>query len=105
MIAYAITFYIVGLLIIVAGIAVYRGRTGLIHYYHRKNVVNHIGYGRAMGRPLIIMGISGIICATMSFFGELWVTVGIVVFLVCTFAMLIISLIVTKKYNGKIFSF
>jgi len=105
MIAFAVIFYIVGLLIIAAGIMVYRGKTGLIHYYHRKNVVDHIGYGKAMGKPLSVMGISGIICATMSFFGEFWMMVGITVFFVATIVMVIVCLIVTKKYNGKIFSY
>jgi len=85
MIAFAITFYIVGLLLLACGIAVYKGKTGLIHYYHRKNVVDHTGYGKAMGKPLAIMGISGIISATMSFFGELWITVGIVIFFLVSF--------------------
>ena len=105
MIAYAIIFYIVGLILLLAGIAVYRGKTGLIQYYHRKNVVDHIGYGKAMGKPLSVMGISCIICATMSFFGDLWMIIGLVVFSVGTIAMLIVTMIVTKKYNGKIISF
>ena len=105
MVIFATTFYIIGLLLLATGIAVYKGKTELIHYYHQKNVVDHVGYGKAMGKPLAVMGISGIICATMSFFGELWLTVGIAVFVVGIIAMLIVCLIVTKKYNGKIFSF
>jgi len=103
MIALVIIFYIVGLLLLVIGVAVYKGKTGLIHYHQRKNVVDHIGFGRAMGRPCAIMGISGIICATMSLFGELWMTVGIIVFFVSIIAMIIVSMTVTKKYNGTIF--
>ena len=105
LIAFAIIFYIVGLLILAAGIAVYKGKTGLIHYYHRKNIVDHIGYGRAIGKPLVVMGMSGIVCATLSFIGELWMTVGIAVFFIGIISMLIVCLIITKKYNGKVFYF
>ena len=102
---FAIAFFIVGLLLITIGIAVYKGKTGLIHYYHRKNVVDHTGYGKAIGRPIIIMGISGLISATMSFFGELWLTIGISVFFFGIILLLIFSVIAVKKYNGKIFDF
>jgi len=103
--AFAIIFYIIGLLLIAIGIAVYKGKTELIHYYHRKNVVDHTGYGKAIGRPIIVIGISALICATMSFFGELWLNVGIFLFFICIIAMIIICLIATKKYNGRIFDF
>lgn len=40
---------LIAILLIVLGVLLYRGHTGLVHAYHRAHVRDHAGYGRAMG--------------------------------------------------------
>jgi maltodextrin utilization protein YvdJ len=104
MLIYTITFYIVGLLLLIAGIAIWNGKTGLIHYYHRQNVKDHKGYGKAMGIAISGMGISACLAATLSFLGEDWIWLSTGVFLVGFTVMFIIVVFVQKRYNGGMFS-
>ena len=82
MIIFAVSFYIVGSLLLAAGIAVYIGKTVIIHYYHRKNVTDHKNYGIAMGKAISAMGLSACVAASLSFFGDAFLMVGTIVFLV-----------------------
>ena len=105
MIIFAVTFYIVGALLLAAGIAVYKGKTVIIHYYHRKNATDHKNYGIAMGKAISAMGLSACVAATLSFFGEAFSMVGTVVFLIVMAAAMVKVYFIQKKYNGSMFTF
>jgi len=104
MLLYAIIFYVCGALLLAAGIAIWFGKTGLIHYYHRQNVKDHKGYGRGMGIAISGMGISSCLSATVSFLGEEWIGLSIGVFFVGFTVMFIFAWLVQKKYNDGMFS-
>ena len=40
----------------VLGVLIYRGRTDLVHEYHRTFVRDHAGYGKAVGAALLMLG-------------------------------------------------
>jgi hypothetical protein len=105
MIGFAIIYYLFGILFIALGMAIYKGKTRLVHYYHQKNVTDHAGFGKAMGKPLAFIGVSFIVSASLAFFGEIWLSVGIALSVVSIIAMVVICLVVIKKYNGRIFTF
>ena len=104
MLFYAITFYLVGLLLLVLGIAIWNGKTELLHDYHRRNVTDHKNYGKAMGKAVSGMGISACLGATLSFLGEEWLWLSIGVFFVGFMAMFVVAYFIQKKYNGGMFS-
>jgi maltodextrin utilization protein YvdJ len=104
MIFFAIIFYLIGLLFVAAGIAIYKGKTGLIHYYHRQNVTDLVNYGKAMGKAISGMGASCGIAATISLFGEELITISIGVFFIGFMAMFVIIFFIQRKYNGSMFS-
>jgi hypothetical protein len=104
MIFFAITFYTVGLVILGFGIAIWCGKTGFIHYYHRQNVTDHKNYGKAMGKAISGMGISSCLSATISFLGEEWIGFSIGVFFIGFLAMFVVVYFIQRKYNGGMFS-
>ena len=65
MIQYSIVMFLASVLLILFGIAIYRGRTDLIRGYYQINVKNKAAYGRAIGKSLFIISafliLSGII--------------------------------------------
>ena len=106
MLPYAIIMLAVAALVALISLLIYRGKTQLVHDYHRQNVKDHVAYGKAFGKAMGIlafaMGLSGII----ALFGEkpvvAWTAVAVLLLgLGVGFAML---LRVQKKYNGGIFS-
>ena len=104
MIFYAITFYACGALLLAAGIAIWFGKTGLIHYYHRQNVTDLKNYGKRMGSAISGMGISACLSATVSLFGERLLNVSIGIFFIGFTAMFIWVWFIQRKYNGGMFS-
>ena len=42
--------FVISAIFIVFSILIYRGRTELIHSYHRENVTDRVGYGKAFGK-------------------------------------------------------
>lgn len=104
MIGFTITFYLVGILLLICGIAVWNGKTELIHDYHQKNVTDHKGYGKAMGKAISGSGFSMCFSATVSLLGADWLWLSLGVFAVGFTAMLILMFIIQKKYNGSLFS-
>ena len=104
MIFYAIVFYVCGALLLAAGIAIWFGKTGLIHYYHRQNVTDNKGYGKGMGVAISGMGVSSCLSATVSFLGEDWIGFSIGIFIVGFAIMFILAWFIQRKYNGGMFS-
>ncbi len=46
---FSIILLLTGIALTVIGILLYKGRTSLVHSYHRAYVRDHAGYGKAMG--------------------------------------------------------
>ncbi|MCL2774820.1 MAG: hypothetical protein FWD71_15955 [Oscillospiraceae bacterium] len=104
MIAFALIYYPIAIILIICGIAIWNGKTGLIHEYHRKNVTDFKSYGKAMGKAISGMGVFTFLSASLSLLGEklLWLCIGI--FLIGIILMMIIIYFIQKKYNGGMFS-
>ena len=65
MLVYAIIMFIVAVIFIGMGIAIYRGKTDLIHDYHQTKVTDKSAYGKAFGKAMLVIAtvllLSGII--------------------------------------------
>ena len=61
MLPYSILMFVISAIFIVFSILIYRGRTELIHSYHRENVTDRVGYGRAFGKALLVVAASPLV--------------------------------------------
>ena len=65
MLVYSISMFLVSALFTVLGIAIYKGKTDLIHDYDQTKVTDKSAYGKAFGKAMLliatVMLLSGII--------------------------------------------
>ena len=102
---YSIIMFVVGLLFVGLSIAIYKGKTNLIHDYHQTNVTDKAAYGKAFGKAMLVIAIAMLFSGIVSLLDDSEITAIIAV------AVLIIGLIigfvciaaVQKKYNNGIF--
>ena len=47
--------FLVVLLIVVIGVAIYQGKTNLIHDYHQTNVTDKSAYGKSFGKTMFVI--------------------------------------------------
>lgn len=105
MLLYSIIMFVVGLLFVGLSIAIYKGKTNLIHDYHQTNVTDKAAYGKAFGKAMLVIAIAMLFSGIVSLLDDSEITAIIAV------AVLIIGLIigfvciaaVQKKYNNGIF--
>ena len=105
MLLYSIIMFVVGLLFVGLSIAIYKGKTNLIHDYHQTNVTDKAAYGKAFGKAMLVIAIAMLFSGIVSLLDDSEITTIVAV------AVLIIGLIigfvciaaVQKKYNNGIF--
>ena len=102
MLAYSITMFFVAVIFVGMGIAIYRGKTDLIHDYHQTKVTDKSAYGKAFGKAMFVIAaallLSGII-GLFDSFAMIAVAVliaGLAVGIGCIVA-------VQRKYNKGVF--
>ena len=99
---YSIIMFITSAIFLGLGIAVYRGRTDLIHDYHQTKVTDQAAYGKAFGKALLVIAgtmlLSGIIGLAESFavLATAVLVIGLCIGIVCIVA-------VQRKYNKGVF--
>ena len=102
MLLYSIIMFLVAVLFTVLGIAIYKGKTDLIHDYHQTKVTNKSAYGKAFGKAMLVIATVMLLSGIIGLFKNL---------LVLAVAILIIGLVVgigcivavQKKYNKGVF--
>ena len=99
---YSIIMFITSANFLGLGIAIYRGRTDLIHDYHQTKVTDRAAYGKAFGKALLVIAgtmlLSGIIGLSERFAvpATAVLMIGLCIGVVCIVA-------VQKKYNKGVF--
>ena len=94
--------FLVAALFTVLGIAIYKGKTDLIHDYHQTKVTNKSAYGKAFGKAILVIATVMLLSGIIGLFKNL---------LMLSVAILIIGLVVgigcivavQKKYNKGVF--
>lgn len=104
MISFAIIFYFAALALIICGIAIWNGKTNLIHDYHRGNVTDFKNYGKAMGKAISGMGVFAFISASVSLAREELEALCTGIFVIGIISMMVVIYFIQKKYNGGMFS-
>ena len=105
MILYSIIMFLVAALMGWLGIAIYRGKTDLIHDYHQTKVTDRAAYGKAFGKAMLVISATMLISGIVGLLGESQAVaiasvavlgVGLVIGIICI-------IVVQKKYNNGIF--
>ena len=102
MLAYSNIVYLVAMILMGMGIAIYRGKTDLIHDYHQTKVADKAAYGKAFGKAMFVIAtallLSGIIGLfdTLIILADAVLIIGLVIGIVCIVA-------VQRKYNKGVF--
>ena len=101
MFTFSIILFLTSVLLIIIGVSIYKGNIELIHSYHQENVTDKVGYGKAMGKALIILSLPLIASGIIAFFTESAIpTIVLIVGMVIGFIPIIKA---QNKYNGGVF--
>ena len=102
MLVYSIIMFLVSALFTVLGIAIYKGKTDLIHDYHQTKVTDKSAYGKAFGKAMILIATVMLLSGIIGLFEKLLklavaiLIIGFVFGIGCIVA-------VQKKYNKGVF--
>lgn len=104
MLAYSIIMFAAFILLIVVSIAIYRGKTSLIHSYHQTRVKDKAAYGKAFGKALSVMALACLISGVFGLFGDSTAVELIAVIILITGLVMGFCCIVAvqHKYNKEI---
>ena len=106
MLVYSVIMFLGAALFSALGIAVYKGKTDLIHQYHQTKVQDKTAYGRAFGKVLFIFalamllsGITGLFAGTnLDRNGD---AVAVLLTGICVGIICLVK--VQNKYNSGVF--
>ena len=98
---FSIILFLTSLLFIILGIIIYKGKTQLIHSYHQENVTDKVGYGKAMGKSLIIFSSPMLISGVVALFTES--ALPVIILIVGMILGFIPIVKVQQRYNGGMF--
>ena len=102
MLAYSIIMFLIAALFTGVGIAIYRGKTDLIHDYHQTKVTDKAAYGKAFGKAMLVIATVLLLSGIIGLFENM---------IILAVAILVIGLVigiggivaVQRKYNKGVF--
>ena len=102
MLVYAIIMFLVAATFAAMGIAIYRGKTDLIHDYHQTKVTDKSAYGKAFGKAMLVIATVLLLSGIIGLFENM---------IILAVAILVIGLVigiggivaVQRKYNKGVF--
>ena len=105
MILYSIIMFLVAALLGAISIAIYRGKTNLIHDYHQTKVTDKSAYGKAFGKAMFVVSMAMLLSGIISLFGnsEKIAMIAVAVLFIGLIVGIICIIVVQKKYNNGIF--
>ena len=105
MILYSIIMFLAAVPMGAISIAIYRGKTDLIHDYHQTKVTDKEAYGKAFGKAMMVISAALLLSGIVGLFGDAEAIamaavavlfVGLIIGIACILA-------VQKKYNNGLF--
>ena len=105
MLLYSIIMFLVGILFAGISIAIYKGKTDLIHDYHQTKVEDKAAYGKDFGKAMLVVSAGMLLSGIISLFGdsEAIVKISLAVLFVGIIVGIACIIVVQKKYNNGIF--
>ena len=102
---YSIIMFLAAVPMIRVSIAIYQGKTGLIHDYHQTKVTDKAAYGKAFGKASFVVSISLLLSGIIGLFGasEAIAMIAVAVLFIGLFIGIAWIVAVQKKYNNGVF--
>ena len=103
MITYSIIMFLTAVLFVVIGVAIYQGKTNLIHDYHQTNVTDKSAYGKSFGKAMLVISTALFLSGIVSLLGDSEKITSVAVLIVGLIIGFICIFCVQKKYNNGVF--
>ena len=105
MVLYSIIMFLAAVPTMKISIAIYQGKTGLIHDYHQTKVTDKAAYGKAFGKAMFVISISLLLSGIIGLFGasEAVAMIAVAVLFIGLFIGIAWIVAVQKKYNNGVF--
>ena len=105
MVLYSIIMFLAAVPMIKISIAIYQGKTGLIHDYHQTKVTDKVAYGKAFGKAMFVVSMSLLLSGIIGLFGasEAIAMIAVAVLFIGLFIGITWIVAVQKKYNKGVF--
>jgi hypothetical protein len=87
----------------IISIAIYRGKTDLIHDYHQTKVTDKAAYGKAFGRAMLVVSAALLLSGIAALCGDSESIAAIAVLFVGLFIGIAYIIAVQIKYNKGVF--
>ena len=100
MVLYSVILFLAAVPMIKISIAIYKGKTSLIHDYHQTKVTAQAAYGKAFGKAMFVVSISLLLSGIIGLFRA---SEAIAVLFIGLFIGIARIVAVQKKYNKGIF--
>ena len=105
MLVYSIIMFLGAAVFFAFSIAIYKGRTDLIHDYHQTKVKDKAAYGRAFGKALFCFALAMLLSGIVGLFANTKIigtaAVAILITGLCIGVICVIT--VQNKYNNGVF--
>lgn len=105
MVLYSIIMFLAAVPMMKISIAIYQGKTDLIHEYHQTKVTDKAAYGKAFGKAMLVVSISLLLSGIIGLLGasEVMAMIAVAVLFVGLFVGIVCIVAVQKKYNKGVF--
>ena len=105
MVLYSIIMFLTAIPMIIISVAIYRGKTDLIHDYHQTKVTDKTAYGKAFGKAMFAVSMALLLSGMISLFGdsERIAKIAVAVLFVGLIIGIVWIVVVQKKYNKGVF--
>ena len=105
MVLYSIIMLLVAIPMILLSIAIYRGKTDLIHDYHQTKVTDKAAYGKAFGKAMLVVSATLLLSGIIGLFGDskAIAIISVAVLFIGLFIGIACIIAVQKKYNKGVF--
>jgi hypothetical protein len=105
MVLYSIILFLAAVPMMKISIAIYRGKTSLIHSYHQTKVTDQAAYGKAFGKAMLIISVTLLLSGISGLFGasETIAMLALAVLVVGLSVGIAWIVAVQMKYNKGIF--
>lgn len=105
MLLYSIIMFLTAVPMIKISMAIYQGKTDLIHDYHQTKVADKAAYGKAFGKAMFAVSATLLLSGVISLFGasDLIAMIAVAVLFVGLFIGIAWIVAVQIKYNKGVF--
>ncbi len=103
MLVYAIVILFAAVIFAIVAVAIYKGKTDLIHDYHQTHVTDKAAYGKAFGKAFGVLAGAMALSGSVALLGEGAMWGAVAVLLIGLGVGVIAILRVQKKFNGGVF--